>query len=1156
MEFCTDSEITRTVFTQRKFSASFRESYLLPIFQIALDLICEAANNFKSLNFDDPLQTCLNYDFNGTADPTESASNDDASLGEKEYLSVVQLPASWKGLFSNPTVISNFFCIYSCFVPAISAAVSSLDLIVVNPCLCIALGCLSRVASIRRTLFSSMERSVFLRLLIEGVRTIMAEQAHSLNQIEPYHEFCRLLVRIKCNFQLSELRELEAYPDFIKLVTEFTLVSLQIGYQNSNANSLHYLLATWQRFVASMYLNPTDNELLSRGAARVSEAFINSVLSSIDKYSSSCSKITSSSGPITASRTSTSHKISEVDRSTEDDIDEQDDDCFLDDATLFTHQLAQFSVIGRCEYQKTCDLILEALERAGSNWQNLFHSLTQHTQQVTPELLRHISAEENKLSSLVYLIGALLTGRLHLDSSDLSTKLDSKLVCRVIQLMRLLESQLPLHTAPPSNSNSGPWACSNSANGSSLGPKFYLHAFSSTRLELAIMHFMLNFKRMFMTENVSRMSKVYRNLNDMVGIGSEEAAIEFFVRKILINLKFWSHNFTVLERTLSLFGDLTSAHNTLRRVKSLDFVEAMMQSHQPQHFPFLTLPNKPTYSGIPTASVHNGFGAQFDANFCGLPFSVQRYRARTQYFSIVTRVLSTDLGEDEEKFVRFMMPLTKQTNELVVLLFSLELNQSNGITHNLTMEEARLALIGLARDLRGLVSSLQTKTSYQMFVHWFYPTGFLLFDRALQMSSTIDCQLVVPVLKLLIEVVNNRNGRILFESTVSAGYYLIVEISKIIHTFRSISFPSDEQLLGGGRLYVMRLKPISCAMELLKTCLAGGYVNFGVLSLIRKGVLEELVSTSAELMLSLTTEQLKQYPKLAKSYFSLLEQLSRDHMTFLASLDPAILIRLFDTVLTGLLSTDSNICSTSCICADSMLSFMYELVKKERRMSAAPAFFHSNLGDAMIASNGIAPTDPKLRSLIQIPQNGTDLCNGTDHRNGSSNGLSHKLPQAGDSSHGDLENYDLLGGLTVWGDRTSTANISILSALRNPNSALVQTTQRMLAVLLSLVLYEECKSQWSISRPLFVLILIHNNLMEDVDNSLFVKNRDKFTHNLFAFRHSLSDFIKSSGGDGNATNEAEVNGLDSPENLEVISLSALLARAAGLKVTSAGQIGV
>ena len=50
----------------------------------------------------------------------------------------------------------------------------------------------------------------------------------SLSDPNNYHEFCRLLARLKSNYQLGELVKVENYPDVIRLIANFTVTSLQV----------------------------------------------------------------------------------------------------------------------------------------------------------------------------------------------------------------------------------------------------------------------------------------------------------------------------------------------------------------------------------------------------------------------------------------------------------------------------------------------------------------------------------------------------------------------------------------------------------------------------------------------------------------------------------------------------------------------------------------------------------------------------------------------------------------------------------------------------------------------------------------------------------------------------------------------------------------
>lgn len=84
-------------------------------------------------------------------------------------------------------------------------------------------------------------------------------------------------------------------------------------------------------------------------------------------------------------------------------------------------------------------------------------------------------------------------------------------------------------------------------------------------------------------------------------------------------------------------------------------------------------------------------------------------------------------------------------------------------------------------------------------------------------------------------------------------------------------------------------------------------------------------------------------------------------------------------------------------------------------------------------------------------------------------------------------------------------------------------------------MFEDCRNQWSMSRPLLGLILLNeeyfnelrqnmvrsqptekqagmalcfDNLMDGVERSLLTKNRDRFTQNLSAFRRDVNDLLK------------------------------------------------
>lgn len=84
-------------------------------------------------------------------------------------------------------------------------------------------------------------------------------------------------------------------------------------------------------------------------------------------------------------------------------------------------------------------------------------------------------------------------------------------------------------------------------------------------------------------------------------------------------------------------------------------------------------------------------------------------RCRSMFYTSLGRLLMVDLGEDEERFYNFMLPLTNQFEWI---------GQAIMDTSTYPSEEAKKALIGLSRDLRGLTFSSSKKAAYMMFFEW------------------------------------------------------------------------------------------------------------------------------------------------------------------------------------------------------------------------------------------------------------------------------------------------------------------------------------------------------------------------------------------------------------------------------------------------------
>lgn len=95
--------------------------------------------------------------------------------------------------------------------------------------------------------------------------------------------------------------------------------------------------------------------------------------------------------------------------------------------------------------------------------------------------------------------------------------------------------------------------------------------------------------------------------------------------------------------------------------------------------------------------------------------------------------------------------------------------------------------------------------------------------------------------------------------------------------------------------------------------------------------------------------------------------------------------------------------------------------------------------------------------------------------------------------------------------------------------------QQMLSCILNIVMFEDCRNQYSMSRPLLGLILLNedyfgqlrqsiirsqpvdkqslmaqwfDNLMDGIERNVTAKNRDRFTQNLSLFRRDVNESLK------------------------------------------------
>jgi exportin-7 len=526
----------------------------------------------------------LNFDFIGT-NPDEST----------EDVGTIQAPTSWRNLLSDSSTTELLFYFYANTEPPQSSR---------------AMEAVILLSSVRRSLFpTDKDRAAFLSRLINGIREMLSNRT-GLQHQDNYHQFCRLLGRLKANYQLSELVKTEGYLEWLDLAASFTVQSVQ-NWQYST-NSIHYLLALWARLVAAVpYVRPETGARghvaqLEKQVLLVTETYIESMLGSVET-------VIRSEGSL--------------------------DDPLDDDGSL-KEQLDRLPVICRFQYGPVANLILSKFDPLLAQYRDVVSALGSNAVNTAPpDMQQRVEIIESQLTWLTYMVGAIVGG--HSWSSahiaERQETVDASLSRRVLQLAQGMEYRLT------------------SSNGVSR---------SDVRLEYAMLYYFQNFRRVYMfmwdqissnassdssSENFtvvgmmaaklesggpSTKQKVYQRMFEHLGMGEHTAVANLIVTKMGNNLKFWPEDNELIGKTLDLLHDMAQGYSSSKLLLNLETVRYLTRHHTEEQFPFLGMPGNA--------------------------------RHRTTFHSTLTRLLLSPNGEEKLSwsFEQFLDPIVAKLTRL------------------------------------------------------------------------------------------------------------------------------------------------------------------------------------------------------------------------------------------------------------------------------------------------------------------------------------------------------------------------------------------------------------------------------------------------------------------------------------------------------------
>ena len=917
----------RSLARHRKLLVSFKEEVLFDIFTSSIEYIKDKFNTNQVqnltkvspvyINMGQCLQLinhCLQFDFTCLA--TDEQSDEMTSL---------QAPNSWRPFFLPQTTHTVLFKLYS-ILPAEIAH--------------LAMSCLSSIAAVRRGLLESTERQELLKEFILGVSEILTTEIH-LDNADCFHQFCRLILRLKANYQMSELVKQE--PHFEHLLNQVSQFTTKIfsALNEFSPQSVYYVLSFWARQVASMaYVRRTDTQIIKVHTPRMMEAYIMNRLQMCVTHFEAC------------------------------------EEAFQDSGTIM-HQLEQIATIARCDYDHTSRCILNYFEHCARSYQTALAAPS------TPAVEGVLSSEvvEMQLAWLVFIAGYMVGGRISYAANDEHDMLDGEMTSRVLQLSGFMDQ----HRAQ----------------------------ITCFRLDEALLVFLDHLRKTYINEHMQKSTtQVYEVLSRQLGIADESFLLEFYLQRIISNLKLFKDNDLILQRTLSLFNELSTGSSTPKRLMKLEASQLLINHHNSVEFPFLNY-----NSGCKT-----------------------HFKLRFFFYKSISRLVLGELKEEEsEVFDMYMAPLTVNFKKLTSMIQALP-------TGSTSQNEAQVKnmITGLSYDLRGVVQVISSRPCYQMFFAWFFPEFIHLLIDCLNRWFH-DPDVAVPILKLLMESGTNRCQRLIPEVTSPSGVLIFQELSRAVVGYGSQiinfnDFPPD-------KLYEFKLKGILCCFNVLKVGLSGQYCNFGVFQLYNDPALDSALQTFIKLFMSIQLDQLLQYPKLTAAYFNALEVFCQDHVEYISPLDHQVIFYILSSLAGGIKSSDTLMCTGCCQSLDNIFSHVFKQANKKIQSTTGAHLVH---------------VFQQCKELIQ----------------------------------------------------------EIMSSILNT------------------VMFEECRNQWSMSRPLLSLILIDpeyfqrfqkriielqpselrtrmeksfEQLMEGIEQSVNVRNKDKFTQNLNALRRDLNNKLKEVG---------------------------------------------
>ncbi|KAI8807733.1 armadillo-type protein [Cladochytrium replicatum] len=399
-------------------------------------------------------------------------------------------------------------------------------------------------------------------------------------------------------------------------------------------------------------------------------------------------------------------------------------------------------------------------------------------------------------------------------------------------------------------------------------------------LELAFLHFFLMFRQSYIGDVQASATKAFTPLEEVFGIKDAEAVLNVFVRKLANNLRNWADDEKMVSHTLRVFHELAIGYTSGKKLRRIETVQYILANHTSETFPFLDRP-------------------------CNI-------KSRSLYYSALCSLLfAIDDGHDFA-FLGFIEPFTEKLTRIMEMPPSM-----------IAGEE--LTIIGLFRDLRGIVDACKHTSLYVLFFDWFYPYCAVIF----KVLETFDSPAVMlAVLRFVSRLTYNLNKRIKFDFSSPNGILLFREASRVMTKCGQSVL--GRQVSNSDR-WTAKFKPIMLILQIMTNALSGEYVNFGVFGLYNDLALPDAINICFSLMLDMPLQEVLEFIKLSETLYSFLQYLCREHIFALPNMEAPVFQYIIRALGEGLKPTSNvtggtrstfGIYSSACESIDSIATFI------------------------------------------------------------------------------------------------------------------------------------------------------------------------------------------------------------------------------------------